>query len=126
MSNRPLKSYDDFIFWNRANLQVLAIETMPTAEGGDYAKKLAQKHGCTVSYAIVQEYFVEPDKCPECGQILPESGPCWHNLFPEEEEPVRLTLAEMMEAEAEFRAKVETELYGRPISSCPAPRRGEL
>lgn len=80
-SNRPLKSYDDFIFWDRATLQVLAIESMPTADGGVYAKNLAQKHGTTVSYAIVQEYFIEPDKCPECRNVLPESGPCWHNLF---------------------------------------------
>jgi hypothetical protein len=102
-STRPLKSYDDFIFWNRADLTVLAIESMPTAEGGDYAKKLAQKHGCTVSYAIVQEYFVEPDKC-DCGEVLPESGPCWHNLFFEEEE--RPTLAEMMERERQITAEV--------------------
>jgi hypothetical protein len=86
-STRPLKSYDDFIFWNRATLQVLEVESMPTVDGPAYARKLAQKYGVTVAYAIVQEYFVEPTKCPTCGTILPETGPCWNCLFPEEEAP---------------------------------------
>lgn len=25
-----------------------------------------------------------PMLCPECGEPLPDSGPCWHNLFEEE------------------------------------------
>jgi hypothetical protein len=36
-----------------------------------------------------------PVLCPECGTPLPDSGPCWHNLFEQEE---RLT-GEELEAE---------------------------
>lgn len=64
-----------------------------------------------------------PVVCPECGESMPDSGPCWHNLFEEEYHP-RPTLAEMMEKEAEIRARVETELHGRPISK-QIPFQGE-
>lgn len=84
-STRPLKSYSDFIFWKREGRHILAIESMPTADGPGYAKQMAQKYGTTIAYAEVQEYFVEPDKCPACGQVSPETGTCWNCLFPEEE-----------------------------------------
>lgn len=29
--------------------------------------------------------LVVPMLCDECGWPLPDSGPCWHDLFPEEE-----------------------------------------
>lgn len=70
-----------------------------------------------------------PLLCPECGCPVPDSGPCWHNRFEEEtvtseeleqalipQEEERPTLAEMMEKEAQLRAKIETEWYGQPIS----------
>lgn len=105
--------------------KVLAEESLPADQVAGFAQRLARKHQTTVHIWIAAGEPVKPDKCPDCGEVLPESGPCWHNKFFEEEEPPRLTRAEMMAAEAELRAKVEIELYGRPISSCPIPFRGE-
>jgi hypothetical protein len=56
-----------------------------------------------------------PVLCSQCGSPLPESGPCWHNRFPEEEE--RPTLEEMMAAEAELTKQTEIRLFGKEITN---------
>jgi hypothetical protein len=58
-----------------------------------------------------------PLLCESCGNPLPETGPCWHNLFPEEELEPRPTLAEMMATEAELTRRMEIRLFGRPIQN---------
>jgi hypothetical protein len=39
--------------------------------------------------------------CLDCGEPLPDMGPCWHNLFGFEEVEPRPTLAEMLAASNE-------------------------
>lgn len=43
----------------------------------------------------------EPLTCPECGLMLPDSGPCWHNRFVEE----TVTSEEMLEALIPFQGE---------------------
>lgn len=121
-----MKWFSDYIFLSKAG-QLLAEEILSADQVGEFAQKLARKHQTPVIPYILAGEPVEPDKCPECQSVMPETGPCWHNLFEEEETPEqreRLSRAEMLAAEDEIRAEVETGLYGRPISG-PIPFRGE-
>lgn len=45
------------------------------------------------SYLSQLQSDLEPFLCPTCKEILPDSDPCWHNRF-EEEEPDGVALAD--------------------------------
>lgn len=70
----------DYCFIDRYG-KVLAEESLPADQVAGFAQRLARKHQTTVHIWIAAGEPVQPDKCPDCGQILPESGPCWHNRF---------------------------------------------
>lgn len=91
--------YSDYCFIDKYG-QILAEESLSADQVGHYAQRLARRHQTTIHIWIAAGEPVEPDKCPECGEIMPEVGPCWRNLFFEAE--ARPTLADMMAAEEEL------------------------
>lgn len=78
-------TYSDYVFWDHSRGNVLETESLPTRQVEEFAQKLARRHKCRVAYAEVKDYFIEPDKCEKCGEVLPESGPCWCSSYQEEE-----------------------------------------
>lgn len=71
----------DYVFWNYKTGDVLSTESLPASEAEARARQLAREFKTTVSYGIVLDYFVEPVFCPQCGEPLPESGPCECSRF---------------------------------------------
>lgn len=64
--------------------KVLAEESLSADQVGSFAQRLARKYQTTIHIWIAGGEPVEPDKCPNCQEIMPEVGPCWCSSFGEE------------------------------------------
>lgn len=75
--------YGDYVFYSKSG-HVLAEESLMADQVGEVAQKLARRHRTTVMITIIAGEPVAPDKCPDCGEVMPEIGPCWGCSFVEE------------------------------------------
>lgn len=72
----------DYIFIGE-NGHLLDNDAMEPDAAAFHAQTLARTYRTKVTYAIVVDYRVKPDKCPNCGDILPEDDLCPCNDFGE-------------------------------------------
>lgn len=75
---------DDYIFLDKP--LGIVLHTCPlanTEQAQAEARRLARKHQTIVTVVAVVYYSVEPERCPNCQEIMPEVGPCWCSDFSE-------------------------------------------
>lgn len=84
LGNTEVTMISDYIFIDPDD-KVLARYTLRADQVGYFAQRLARKYKTDITITIIAGETATPDKCEECGEIMPESGPCWHNMFEEEE-----------------------------------------
>lgn len=100
-----MTTYNDYIFLDEYG-KLIWEQTLQSGQVEQAAQRQARRNRTRVTVAIVLKE-VEPEKCPGCGEMLPESGPCWHNLFEEEEIPFQGEPAADQE-------RTTQEFYGLP------------
>jgi hypothetical protein len=71
--SKVLMDFGDYIFVSAT--QILDMRHLEPDEAASHAQKLAREHRRSVTYALIQEYNIQPDK-HDCGAILLPDGTC--------------------------------------------------